>query len=74
MTKTISLADDAYEAFSAVKREGESFSLLARRAARRLALDELLDPQGEPVFDADEAGALQKKIRGWRDDPRNERA
>ena len=44
MTKTISLADDAYEALLDVKRPGESFSDLARRVSKREALDLLLDP------------------------------
>lgn len=40
-TKTISLADDAYEALSAMKRPGESFSDTIRRIARRRSLTEL---------------------------------
>ena len=44
VTKTISLADDAYEALAAVKRPGESFSDVARRLARDAALDEVFGP------------------------------
>lgn len=40
-TKTISLADDAYEALLALKRPDESFSDTVRRLARRGSLTEL---------------------------------
>lgn len=40
-TKTISLADDAYEALLAIKRPGESFSDTVRRLARRRSITEL---------------------------------
>ena len=40
-TKTISLADDAYEALQALKRPGESFSDAVRRLARRRSLTDL---------------------------------
>lgn len=40
-TRTISLADDAYEALSAMKRSGESFSDVVRRLTRRRSLTEL---------------------------------
>lgn len=43
MTKTISLADDAYDALAAVKRPGESFSDVARRLARTEAKRVLFD-------------------------------
>lgn len=44
MTKTISLADDAYDALAAAKRVGESFSDVARRLARLEARTALFDP------------------------------
>lgn len=44
MTKTISLSDDAYDALSAAKRPGESFSEVARRLARLAALEDVFDP------------------------------
>ena len=40
-TKTISLAEDAYEALLAMKRADESFSDTVRRLARRRSLTEL---------------------------------
>lgn len=40
-TKTISLADDAYEALLNLKQPGESFSDTIRRLARRRSLAEL---------------------------------
>lgn len=40
-TKTISLAEDAYEALLAAKRPGESFSDAVRRLARRRSLTDL---------------------------------
>lgn len=40
-TKTISLADDAYDALAALKRPDESFSDVVRRLARRRSLTEL---------------------------------
>lgn len=39
-TKTISLADDAYEKLRAHKREGESFSDVVRRLAGGVTLSE----------------------------------
>ena len=39
-TKTISLADDAYERLKAAKREGESFSDVVRRLTSGVALTE----------------------------------
>jgi predicted CopG family antitoxin len=66
MTKTISLADDAYEAFAAVKGEGESFSDLARRAARELALRRMFDRGLKPLFTRKQAEEFKRKIRRWR--------
>ena len=47
-TKTISLADDAYERLKAEKREGESFSDVVRRLTNSATLEEyygVLDPE-----------------------------
>ena len=44
MTKTISLADDAYEVLSRARRRGESFSDVARRLAKAATGGSLLDP------------------------------
>lgn len=46
MTKTISLADDAYEALAACKRPGESFSDVARRLVQGQQKRSLLDLAG----------------------------
>jgi predicted CopG family antitoxin len=67
VTKTISLADDAYEALVGVKRPGESFSELARRIAKKEALNELLDPEREPLVSDEEAAAMLKAIYAARD-------
>lgn len=39
-TKTISLADDAYERLKAAKREGESFSDVVRRLTQSVTIAE----------------------------------
>lgn len=63
MTKTISLADDAYEVLAAARREGESFSDVARRLARLAAQDEIFRPVEEPpVWTDAEARALKRRI------------
>lgn len=67
MTKTISLADDAYEALNAAKRPGESFSVLARRLARDDARVDLLDPQAGIDMTDDEARAVKQRIYAERD-------
>lgn len=46
-TKTISLADDAYEKLAAHKREGESFSDVVRRLAGGVTLTEYHGVLGE---------------------------
>lgn len=46
MTKTISLSDDAYQELVALKRRGESFSDLARRAARLLRQERIMEAAG----------------------------
>jgi len=53
VTKTISLSDDAYDALSAAKRPGESFSEVARRLARLAALEDVFDPAFRLDEDAD---------------------
>ena len=62
MTKTVSLADDAYESLLAVKRPDESFSELARRLARTAALQDLFDPAMRDAGMTDEE-ADQEKTR-----------
>lgn len=53
-TKTISLADDAYEKLRAHKREGESFSDVVRRLAGGVTLAEY-----HGVLDEDTADELE---------------
>ena len=53
MTKTISLSDDAYDALSAAKRPGESFSEVARRLARLAAMEDVFDPASKLEGSAD---------------------
>ena len=74
MTKTLSLADDAYEALATVKRPEESFSDLARRLARLAAQEQLFRPTDEPpVWTKTEADALKRSIYRARDESRKPR-
>jgi predicted CopG family antitoxin len=70
-TKTISLADDAYEKLKAEKREGESFSDVVRRLAGGVTLAEYhgaLDAET-----ADELEAIVERRREERDETHRER-
>jgi predicted CopG family antitoxin len=67
MTKTISLSDDAYEALVAVRGPGESFSDVARRAAKELARRRLFDEARRPLWTKAEAEALLAGIYADRD-------
>jgi len=69
MTRTVSLADDAYEALVRVKRPGESFSELARRAAKELARRSLFDPSRPPIWAEAEEAELVRRIYASRDEP-----
>lgn len=62
-TKTISLADDAYEKLKAHKREGESFSDVVRRLTGGVTLSEYYG-----VLDEDVAGELEDIIERRRED------
>ncbi len=73
MTKTISLADDAYEALKAVRRGGESFSDVARRLARDEALAALWDPTIPAVLSHKEAGELRRRTSKAREESRTPR-
>lgn len=69
MTKTLSLADDAYDALQRVKRPEESYSDLARRLARLAAQEAAFRPSDEPpVWTDAEADALKRSIRRARDE------
>ncbi|WP_178916384.1 antitoxin VapB family protein [Natronomonas gomsonensis] len=61
-TKTISLADDAYEKLRAHKREGESFSDVVRRLAGGVTLSEY-----HGVIEEDTADELEEILAGRRD-------
>ncbi|MFW5964193.1 MAG: antitoxin VapB family protein [Natronomonas sp.] len=61
-TKTISLADDAYEKLRAHKREGESFSDVVRRLAGGVTLSEY-----HGVIEEDTADELEAILTGRRD-------
>ena len=50
-TKTISLADDAYERLKAEKRDGESFSDVVRRLTSGVALTEFHGVLSEETAD-----------------------
>ena len=62
-TKTISLADDAYEKLKARKREGESFSDVVRRLAGGVTL---ADYHG--VLDEDTAAELEDIVEKRREE------
>ena len=70
-TKTISLADDAYEKLRAQKREGESFSDVVRRLAGDVSLAEY-----HGALSDDTAGELERiveKRRREREDTHEKR-
>ena len=66
-TKTISLADDAYEKLKAHKREGESFSDVVRRLAGGVTLAEY-----HGVLGADTATELEEIVERRRDERSSE--
>lgn len=70
-TKTISLADDAYEKLKAHKREGESFSDVVRRLAGGASLAEYHGVLDEDT--ADELAAIVERRREERADTHRER-
>jgi len=61
-TKTISLADDAYERLKAEKREGESFSDVVRRLTNSATLEEYYG-----VLDPETADELETAVRERRE-------
>lgn len=74
MTKTLSLADDAYRALALVKRSEESYSDLARRLARLAAQGQVFQRSDEPPAWADEeAESLKRAVYRGRDDSREPR-
>jgi predicted CopG family antitoxin len=62
-TKTISLADDAYEKLKTHKREGESFSDVVRRLAGGVALSEYYG-----LLDEETADDLERVIEERREE------
>jgi len=74
MTKTMSLADDAYEALATVKRPEESFSDLARRLARLAAQDQVFRRSDDsPVWTDAQADGLKRAVYRARDESRRRR-
>ncbi|MGQ0536053.1 MAG: antitoxin VapB family protein, partial [Methanobacteriota archaeon] len=68
VTKTVSLADDAYEALARVKLPEESFSDLARRLARMAAQERIFAPSDEPpLWTEEEAEEEKRRIYRERD-------
>ncbi len=63
VARTISLAEDAYQALAASKRPGESFSDVVRRLARRRSLTDLVG-----VVDRKAADAIARAIEANRRD------
>ena len=61
-TKTISLADDAYEKLKARKREGESFSDVVRRLAGGVTLAEY-----HGILDEETADDLERVVEERRE-------
>lgn len=70
-TKTISLAEDAYERLKAEKRENESFSDVVRRLTTRVELTEFHGALSEGT--ADELETVVAAARERRNDRRGER-
>lgn len=56
-TRTISLAEDAYEALLSMKRPGESFTDIVRRLTRRRSLTDLVG-----IMDRDAANAVADAV------------
>jgi len=74
MTKTLSLADDAYDALSRVKRPAESYSDLARRLARLAAQDQVFRrTEDAPVWTDAEAEDAKRALYKTRDESRRPR-
>lgn len=67
MTKTISLADDAYEALASLKKQGESFSDVARRLAREGRRRSIMEFAGSWKISAAEAERIKARIYADRD-------
>ncbi|MGB0653626.1 MAG: antitoxin VapB family protein [Thermoplasmatota archaeon] len=67
MTRTISLADDAYEDLARQKRPGESFSDVARRLARESRQRALFDRSLRWDLDDEAAEGLAAAVRDARD-------
>lgn len=65
-TKTISLAEDAYERLKAKKRAGESFSDVVRRLTTDVELDEFFGALSDET--ADEVEAVVEQRRREQDD------
>lgn len=70
-TKTVSLADDAYERLRAEKRDGESFSDVVRRLTGRVELASVHGALSEETADGLE-GELDR-ARDQRNDRRDRR-
>jgi predicted CopG family antitoxin len=67
-TKTISIADDAYERLNAAKREGESFSDVVRRLAPGVRLADYVG-----VLDEETGDELEETIMARRTEKVNDR-
>lgn len=70
-TKTISLADDAYERLKAEKREGESFSDVVRRLTTGVRLSDYYGVLSEDA--ADDLESVIERRREERNASRRER-
>ena len=70
-TKTISLANDAYERLKAEKREGESFSDVVRRITSGIDLQDYYGVLDEGT--ADELEAIVAERRHERDESHRDR-
>lgn len=63
--RTISLAEDAYEALWAMKKPGESFSDIVRRITRQRSLTQLADVMDEDSA-AEVAGGIEANRKARR--------
>lgn len=66
MTKTITIADDVYEALKSLKEPGESFSDVARRLANAEKRRRLLQTAG--AWKDVDTDKMIKDIYHWRDE------
>ncbi len=70
MTKTISLSEEAYGLLRGLKREGESFSEVTLRIAKRARQEQVLELAGAWNLSDEAAASLKQTVYCTRDESR----